>query len=75
MTKKNDDNGNILVKINGSQNQYVSVWGKPYIETWYILARGKEKEIAYTVGMHSAKIRTGKIHETDRLLKPCDKEL
>ena len=22
--------------------------------------------------MHNAKIRIGKIHETDRLLKPCD---
>ena len=70
--KKSDDDDNILVKINGSENQYVSVWGKPYIETWYILAKGKEKQIAYTVGMHNAKIRIGKIHETDRLLQPCD---
>lgn len=71
-SNKNDDDDNILVKINGSQNQYVSVWGKPYIETWYILARGKEKEIAYTVGMHSAKVRIGKIHKSDRLHQPCD---
>ena len=71
-SQKNDDDNNILVKINGSQNYYVSVWGKPYIETWYILAKGKEKQIAYTMGMHNAKIRIGKIHETDRLLQPCD---
>ena len=71
-SQKSDDDDNILVKINGSENQYVSVWAKPYIETWYILAKGKEKQIAYTVGMHQAKIRIGKIHKSDRLLKPCD---
>ena len=71
-SQKNDDDDNILVKINGNKNHYVSVWGKPYIETWYILAKGKEKQIAYIIGMHNAKIRIGKIHETDRLLKPCD---
>ena len=32
----------------------------------------KEKQIAYTVGMHQAKIRIGKIHKSDRLLQPCD---
>lgn len=71
-SQKSDDDNNIIVKINGSENQYVSVWGKPYIETWYILAKGKEKQIAYTLGMHSAKIRIGKIHKSDRLLQPCD---
>jgi len=71
-SQKSDDDNNIIVKINGSENQYVSVWGKPYIETWYILAKGKEKQIAYTLGMHSAKIRIGKIHKSDRLIQPCD---
>jgi hypothetical protein len=71
-SQKSDDDNNIIVKINRNENQYVSVWGKPYIETWYILAKGREKQIAYTLGMHSAKIRIGKIHKSDRLLQPCD---
>lgn len=71
-SQKNDKDDNILVKINSSNNQYVSVWGKPYIETWYILPKKKKRQIAYTVGMRTAKIKIGKIHESDRLLQPCD---
>ena len=71
-SQKNDTDDNILVKINSNNNQYVSVWGKPYVETWYILAKNKKRQIAYTVGMRSAKIRIGKIHESDGLLQPCD---
>ena len=71
-SQKNDKEDNILVKINSNGNYYISVWGKPYIETWYIIAKGKKNQIAYTVGMHNAKIRIGKLHKNDRLLKPCD---
>ena len=71
-SKISDNKNNILVKINSNKNQYVSVWGKPYVETWYILHKDKKKQVAYTVGMHEAEIRIGHISEENKPLKPCD---
>ena len=71
-SKISDKQNNILVKINSNKGQYVSVWGKPNIETWYILHKDKKKQIAYTVGMHEAKIRIGPMSKEDKPLKPCD---
>ena len=58
-SKISDKQNNMLVKINSIKDQYVSVWGKPYVEAWYILHKDEKKQVAYTVGMHEAKIRIG----------------
>ena len=71
-SKISDKQNNILVKINSNKNQYVSVWGKPFIETWYILHKDKKKQVAYTVGMHEAKIKIGTIGRENKPLKACD---
>ena len=71
-SKISDKQNNILVKINSNKNQYVSVWGKPFIETWYILHKDKKKQVAYTVGMHEAKIKIGTIGKENKPLKACD---
>ena len=67
-----DKQNNILVKINSIEDQYVSVWGKPFVEAWYILHKHKKKQVAYTVGMHKAKIRIGPLSKEGKPLKPCD---
>ena len=71
-SKISDKQNNILVKINKFNNQYVSVWGKPYIETWYILHKEKKKQIAYTVGMHEATINIGFLSKEKKSTSPCD---
>ena len=71
-SKISDKQNNILVKINSIKDQYVSVWGKPYVEAWYILHKDKKRQVAYTVGMHEAKIRIGSLSKEDKPLKPCD---
>jgi len=71
-SKLSDKQDNILVKINSVKNQYVSVWGKPYIEAWYVLHKEKNRQVAYTVGMYQAKIRIGPLSKEDKPLKPCD---
>jgi len=71
-SKLSDKKNNILIKINSVENQYVSIWGKPFVESWYILHKDKKKQVAYTVGMHKAKIRIGPLSKEGKPLKPCD---
>ena len=71
-SKISDKNNNILVKVNAFKNQYVSVWAKPFIETWYVLHKDKNKQIAYTVGMHNATIKIGSLSKEKKPLTPCD---
>jgi len=71
-SKISDKEDNILVKINSFNNQYVSIWGKPFIETWYILHKEKNKQIAYTVGMHQATIKIGFLSKEKKSINPCD---
>lgn len=67
-----DRDNNILVKMNSNKSQYVSIWGKPYIEMWYILAKDKKRQHSYTVGMYQAEIRIGPLNEDKKPLKMCD---